>query len=499
MIRTHVRYPLQLVGAAAVSWALLGASGGPAAALDLQTLISDHCIGANAANITRGNANATGYSIGTGIDQSSGRLELTAHTTIDLPPDGVICVSEITCTGNYTLSFNRNEANTPVYLLVEGDADLTGGCDIKVNGENANTSARYGIGLDFMGGRGAPAGDEGGSCDFTFATVNRAGEGIGPGGGGASTNASGGGGASPVTAGSNGTVGNLTNVGQGGDPPSDRADRIMHGGSGGGCGTNSSGNSPGGGGGGGGVLVLAVGDKLTFVSGSWLEARGGNAANYGGGGGGGVVRIVATTVVGPTGGSCGIDVTGGTASSGGGNGGHGFGKIEVVNDPEAGDPGIWMSTTQPSQDVLEYGTVQEIFPKPSWRPVLTIDSVDATVNGVTKNVTRQLTNPSAHIHTVPGIFIDAPTSEQSITVHLSSDNVPHTATVVVRLNTVYESVAPDKRRILATAITAGTGSGNLSWTATIPAVPGGLELATLEAWVENVCTPGTLNCAAAHP
>ncbi|PKQ14620.1 MAG: hypothetical protein CVT68_10945, partial [Actinobacteria bacterium HGW-Actinobacteria-8] len=237
MIRARTRYPLQLFGAAALTWALLGATGAPASALELQTLITDHCIGVNTTNIAGGYANAKGFNISPAIDGSTGVLTLNSPTTIDLPPNGVICVSSIACTGNHTLQFNRNADNTPVYLLVENNANLTGGCDIKVNGGNASTTPRYGIGLDYMGGVAAPAGDDGGSCDFTFGSARRAGEGVGPGGGGAATNASGGGGASPVTAGANGTTGNLTNVGQGGTPPSDRADRILHGGSGGGCGS----------------------------------------------------------------------------------------------------------------------------------------------------------------------------------------------------------------------------------------------------------------------
>ena len=494
MTRERTRYRLRLFGAAAMSLAAVAATAAPASALTLQVLKTQKCVVANSANIggTVGGASTNGYTIHSRVNSITGVLDIntTAVTPpMDLPPNGVICVSSITCSSSGVLKFNKNNDNTPVYLLVEGDVTLSAGCDIDVSG--TDYQVRYGIGMDRVGGVGGPGGSDGGSCDFTFSSPFRAGEGIGPGGGGASTTGSAGGGASAVSVGQTGKNG--TNPGLGGQSYSLREHRIMHGGSGGGCGSTSSGTSPEGGGGGGGVLVLAAGGTITFNHGSsYLIARGGAGGTYGGGGGGGVVRLVATKIYSgpsPTGAYGYVDVTRGGTCEGsyGGCGGDGLIKIE---SPDAS--GSWIGNSIP-QTALYYGTVQEIFPDPALRPTLTIASVTATFAGVTKTVTRQLQDPSVHIHTVPGVFLETPStpSEQVVTVTLTSNNVPHTAPVKVRLNTVYDVQV--KRSLVVNATTAGTGTGALTWTASIT-VPGGLELGTLEAWVQNVCTPGTAGC-----
>lgn len=492
MTREPTRYRLRLFGAAAVALVAVGAWGASASALTLETLKTQKCSVANAVNIggAVGGASTNGYTNHPAINSITGVLTITTTyntTPIDLPPNGVICVSSITCANTGVLKFKRNSENTPVYLLVEGDATLSGGCDIDVSG--GDQVQRYGIGMDHVGGVGGPGGSDGGSCDFTFANPVRAGEGIGPGGGGASVTGPAGGGASPVTDGETGKTGG-TYPGAGGVHYSQREHRIMHGGSGGGCGSPAAGTTAEAGGGGGGVLVLAVAGTMTFAhSTSYVIARGGNGGTYGGGGGGGVVRIVANKITSHATSNTGwVNVTGGgTCESWGGCGGAGLIKIE---SPDAS--GSWINYSQP-QTALYYGTVQEIFPDPAQRPTLVIQSVTATFGGITKTVTRQQDDPSVQIHTVPGVFLETPSSpEQTITITLTSNNIPFSAPVKVRLNTVYNDQL--KRSLVVNATTAATnGSGAITWTAQVT-VPGGLELGTIEAWVDNVCTPGTPGC-----
>ncbi|TNF38495.1 MAG: hypothetical protein EP329_00265, partial [Deltaproteobacteria bacterium] len=233
------RYRLRLFGAAALAFVAVGAWGSSASALTLQTLQTSGCDVANATNIggAVGGASTNGYTNHPNINSITGVLTISstaATPPIDLPPNGVICVSSIVCTSSGVLKFNRNSDNTPVYLLVEGDATLSGGCDIDVSG--GASIQRYGLGMDHVGGLGGPGGSDGGSCDYTFTNPHRVGEGIGPGGGKASTGGGGGGGASPVSDGETGS----NNAGAlGGIHYSAREHRIMHGGSGGGAGVST--------------------------------------------------------------------------------------------------------------------------------------------------------------------------------------------------------------------------------------------------------------------
>ena len=475
--------PLAMLVIAATLW---GASD--AHALTLTALKEGGCRTANINNISKswpGTASTNGYTVDPWINAVSGALVIPASTThaMDLPPDGVICVSALTCIGNYgILKFNRNEANTPVYLLVEGNVTMNGYCTINVDGEGQ--SARYGIGMDHVGGMGGPGGSDGGSCDFTFSNPPRAGCGVGPGGGAGSSLGYGGHGASPV---SDGGAGASVNGGIGGVHYSAPEHRILHGGSGGGCGvynvTPTAGNARGGGGG-GGVFVMASGGTITFNAYSYIYARGGYGGNdYGGNGGGGVVRLIADVIVSPEAATSSyniIDVTGYGAA------GDGLIKLESPNVS-----GYFINRMVPPTAVY-YGAQQEILPDAGVRPTLSIVSVDANYNGVPKNVTRTESDPSRQIHTVPGVFLEAPTTpEQVIVVHLLSNNVPFNAPIKVRMNTVYD--LNSKRSVFATTVTPDqtSGSGVIHWVASLT-VPAGMELGTIEAWVDNICT-GT-NC-----
>jgi hypothetical protein len=202
-------------------------------------------------------------------DGSYGAMNITADTTLDLPPDGVFRCTTITIGPNVTLRFNRNALSTPVYLLATGDILIQGA--INLSGGN-NDGA--------LPGTGGPGGFDGGFGGFgQVAPANQGGDGHGPGYGRDITspqNHRGG-----VYAKPNG--GNTNVYGNSLIMP-------LIGGSGG---AGYDGN-PGGGGGGGGAILLASPTEVT-ITGS-IAARGG----YGpwGGGSGGAVRVIAPVVTG---------------------------------------------------------------------------------------------------------------------------------------------------------------------------------------------------------
>ena len=502
MTPSRISYGIRL-GAAFAATSLLLAAGGAARAdvvIDCKTM--------NAANIARGLADVNGYSIdpaftSSGTGSSIFRyLALNVSRTVALPPDGILCVRYITCSAasGATLSFTRNDANTPVYLLVQDTVQLNNNnCRIDASGGPA-VAAPGGMGLTVRGGIGGPGGSDGGSCDGTGAG-RRAGNGVGPGGGRGASAAGGGGGASPVTDGG----GNFEGDANGGAHFALPSYRMVHGGSGGGCGYNAAGTSAGGGGGGGGVLVVAAGQYIEMdgtYSGFW--ARGGgerDASNLlGGWGGGGVVRLISDEIRG-TGGH--IDVRAETtntsgatsycgpynASYAGGCGGAGLILIEGPLSPIATDT-QFVANSLP-QSALGTGASRDPLPDSASAPTLAITQVFTNWTGVAETLIP-IQTPGAgadHVHASVGVFLDSPSAPaQVVVVTLASNNVPDTAVVNVKMN----AVGTPAVTVVATLAT-GSGSGALTWEASLT-VPGGTDLGTLEAWISNVCTAGSPGC-----
>ena len=191
----------------------------------------------------------------TGAD---GPLNVTTNTTIDLPTNGIFNFTTINVSTGATLRFNRNTANTPVYLLAAGNVNIAGTID--VSGESFPGGR--------VGGKGGPGGFDGGFPAFNGLG---AGDGYGPGGGKAGGDAAAGcwGGPSSAGAGSYSTVthSSYTSTNKG----------IAYG-------------SP--------LLVPIVGGS----------GGGGTSSGYGGGGGGGAILIASSTR---------IDVSGTIAANGG--------------------------------------------------------------------------------------------------------------------------------------------------------------------------------------
>jgi len=255
-----------------------------------------------------------------GSSGADGALSPTSDTAIVLPPNGILNYTTLNIPADVTVRLRSNAANTPAFILVQGDAVIDGVIDIRgVDGTVIDLNPAGG----FAGG--LPQAGSGGN-------------GLGPGSGrGAVTTGDGGNGASFGTI---GTVGS-SNTGAPIAPVYGSTTlQPLVGGSGGGASANS-GTTPGNrGGGGGGAMLLAVSGTLT-LTGSVL-ANGGQGASFvsgvssaygGGGGSGGAVRLIASTLVG----TGNVDISGGLRGTGnntntdrnGGEGGAGRARFEA--------------------------------------------------------------------------------------------------------------------------------------------------------------------------
>jgi len=231
------------------------------------------------------------FAFNSGSTGSDGPLDITTSTNMDLPTNGIFNFTSINVSTGATLRFNRNAANTPVYLLAQSDVTIAGTID--VSGENFPGGR--------VGGRGGPGGFDGGFPAFNGLG---AGDGYGPGGGKAGGHAAGcWGGAFSAGAGSYSTAtqSSYTSANKG-TPYGSPLLVPLVGGSGGG------GSSSGYGGGGGGGAVLIASSTRIDVSGTiaanggdglvFFDSCGGNSPFHLNPGSGGAIRLVAPVVAG---------------------------------------------------------------------------------------------------------------------------------------------------------------------------------------------------------
>jgi hypothetical protein len=281
-----------------------------------------------------------------GSTGADGALAPTAPVTIPLPESGVLNYTSINIPAGVTVKFAPNARNTPVTLLVQGEAIIAGTID--VSGANAPASAGAGDGNvadDGLPGAGGPGGFAGGRAGTNAATTGQSG--IGPGGG------------LPYTSTSNpqysyGGCGSFATKGDSyaGSAKGDSYGSVdllpLIGGSGAAGGTATATQIGGGGGGGGGAILLAATQRIS-VTGSIL-AKGGNGGNVGnnyptlpvagGGGSGGAIRLVSTHIEG----NGALNVSGGTTGGWGnghnhdGKGGNGYLRIEAETCTRSGCP-----------------------------------------------------------------------------------------------------------------------------------------------------------------
>ena len=115
------------------------------------------------------NQRALAQQFNSGSTGKDGALNVTADTTLNLPPDGILNFTTINVNKDTTLRFNANKFNTPVYLLATGDVTIDG--IINVSGGDATRATA---------GKGGPGGFDGGSPSLGEPL---SGDGKGPGGG----------------------------------------------------------------------------------------------------------------------------------------------------------------------------------------------------------------------------------------------------------------------------------------------------------------------------
>ena len=235
--------------------------------------------------------------IESGSDGSDGVLSPVTNTVINMSdhPDGIYQYTSISITSGVTVTFIPNAENTPVVWLVQSNCVIAG--SVNLDGQDTADGG--------LGGVGGYDGGHGGSESMP------AGDGLGPGGGKATSTTWMGANASYGTLG--GVYPSFTSYGTtkpAQDPPGDMYGNDylvpLIGGSGG-AGVIHSGGT---GGGGGGAILIAASGTIT-INGT-ISVQGGGSDNghrAAGGGSGGAVRLVGTTVTGggtvhATGGRC---------------------------------------------------------------------------------------------------------------------------------------------------------------------------------------------------
>lgn len=260
---------------------------------------------------------ASAWSYDSGSTGADGAFNPIESATILLPPDGVFNYTSFDIPTGVTITYQKNAANTPVTILVSGDATIAGTINVSATpplGAGNIVGAGLGGPGGFNGGPGGQAGGVTSTWTNGYAGANIGGPGVGPGGGspgrvyipgpwsGSTPQIGpGGGGAygsappgpgsySPTVPGV--TYGNI-------------ALTPLVGGSGGGGGVGGVLLPGTGGGGGGGAILIAVSGTLN-VTGAIL-ANGGvpvsptsadGRGSHGGAGSGGAIRLIATTITG---------------------------------------------------------------------------------------------------------------------------------------------------------------------------------------------------------
>ncbi len=315
---------------------------------------------------------------------------LTQYTFVT-PPDGVLVFDSFRVDNdppssrNAEIAFTRNDANTPITLLVSGDVVVASSDLIRVDGGIASGGSS---GAGGVGGNPGPGGFAGG--DGAYPVANFApdgGDGVGPGGGA-------GGDASTATEAEGGTFLGVPEL------------RPLVGGSGGGGGysiSESVGCAGGGGGGGAGALLIAANGTIT-VTGT-IRADGGSGgssgnatcARGGGGGSGGAIRLVARTING--GGT--VRARGGSGATGGGDGSLGAVAMEAITNTFS------VSNTEP---------VARRFPAPG--PLVNPLTPTGRIVAIDRAVTPE--NPVGHEGDID-MFVQAP---GVVTFELETTDVP---------------------------------------------------------------------------
>ncbi len=347
------------------------------------------------------------------------------QTELQLPPNGVFNFTTVNIPVGVTVTFKKNAANTPVYILATGDVTIAGTID--VSGASTYSST------DNQPGLGGPGGFDGGYGGVLGISGGIAGNGLGPGGGNVSTDIShpsGGGGGF-------GTVGQDGSSTATGGPTYGNARLIpLIGGSGGGGMTYF---APGAGG--GGAILIASSGNIKFNSGN-IYAPGGMGRPNGyylmsGGGSGEAIKLMANIISG-----IGFLFAEGSQSNSQQIGAGGSGRIRLEAFTN-----LFGTTSSPN---YTYGLPGPVF-------VANIPSLSITfVGGATIP-----SNPTASYST-PDIALPN-TTTNPVTVTLSASNIPVGTTVTVSAIPQFGTAANVATTLNGTnASSTATASVNLS-------------------------------------
>jgi len=417
-----------------------------------------------------------------GSTGADGVLNPAVSTEIVLPPSGILNYSSINIPAGVTVTFKKNVLNTPVQLLVGGDATVAG--TINVTGRDAAYTGTSGDGnqaddgLPGLGGPGGFDGGRGGKDDAQRrADIVAGGGGLGPGGGLGGTTRG------------NGCYGGVFyhSVGRGGGyatrggtyqgigsncPEGDEALVAkkyggpalipMIGGSGGGGGVGGATFPGSGGGGGGGAILIAASGTITVAG--LVDATGGeggdiagtNAGGRGSGGSGGAIKLMATAIKG----SGALYANGGCAIANGARRGYyecqltyyggSVGRIRLEADSITfnGTSGPTYTTGTPSAIAT------------SGIPSIRIASVAGSNVPATPTGNADVTLPA--------------TITNPVTVNFATANVPTGNTIKLRVVPAYG----DAVEVLSPAITGTAASGATSVSVNLPQGPSVLQAIT---------------------
>lgn len=255
-----------------------------------------------------------------GSTGSDGAFNPLVDTEVVLPADGIFNYTTINIPAGVTVTFRRNQVNTPVTWLATGDVTIDG--KVILSGKNSPDVGAAGdgnVGDDGQPGLAGPGGFDGGTGGGSNSQIGSAG--YGPGRGlpasgthtsGSESHGCGGGGAGYFAAGSQSVsvagpsslCNQIQDGGAGGNAYGNLELLPLIGGSGGGGASGGFTTAGSGGGGGGGAILIASSTNVS-INGE-LRADGGNSGSVGGqntggsggAGSGGAIRIIATTISG---------------------------------------------------------------------------------------------------------------------------------------------------------------------------------------------------------
>ncbi len=261
------------------------------------------------------------FAYDSGSTGTDGVFNPLVDTELVLPADGIFNYTTVSIPAGVTVTFRRNQMNTPVTWLATGDVTIDGkvilsgtsSADIGAAGDGA-------VGDDGLPGLAGPGGFDGGVGGGANSQLGSAGYGPGRG-----LPATGSGTYISTTYGCGGSGAGFALVGKNSGSQSTSSNRLCYvskdgaiggtdygnidilpliGGSGGGGASGGFTTSGSGGGGGGGAIL--IGSSATVTVNGELKADGGNSGavnsasggGSGGGGAGGGIRIIATTISG---------------------------------------------------------------------------------------------------------------------------------------------------------------------------------------------------------